>query len=104
MLSNNRFQEDLLSAGTVIQSEMGGRVTGGGPARGVCTHGGRVCGENRRPGAAHTGGLGRNLGDAPVCLGRAGRMAEGGVESRVRVASPKENGGRRAPSACLRGG
>ena len=29
MLSNG-FQEDLLSAGTVIQSEMGGRVAGEG--------------------------------------------------------------------------
>lgn len=51
MLSN-RFQEDLLSAGTVIQSEMGGQVAGGGQVRGVCTQGG----ENHSPGAAHTGG------------------------------------------------
>lgn len=98
MLSN-RFQEDLLSAGTVIQSEMGGRVAGGGQTRGVCMHGG----ENHRPEAAHTGRLGRNLGDAPVCLGGVGRMAEGGGESRVRVAFLKENGGRGAPSAWLRG-
>lgn len=106
MLSNG-FQEDLLSAGTVIQSEMGGRVAGEGQGE-VCecvlVMWAFVCGDNCSLGALTPAGLGRNLGDAPVRLGGVGRMAEGGGESRVRVASPKENGGRGTPSVGLQGG
>lgn len=108
MLSNG-FQEDLLSAGTVIQSEMGGRVAGEGQGE-VCERTAVVVGRGRSwavttvaQGRLTPEGLGRNLGDAPVHLGRARRMTGGG-ESRIRVASPKENGGRGAPSVGLQGG
>ena len=104
MLSSG-FQEDLLSAGTVIQSEMGGRVAGEGQGE-VCER--TAYGRSWAVTAAAQGrltpeGLGRNPGDALVHLGGAGRMTGGG-ESRIRVASPKENGGRGAPSVGLQGG
>lgn len=104
MLSSG-FQEDLLSAGTVIQSEMGGRVAGEGQGE-VCerTAYGRLWAVTAAAqGRLTPEGLGRNPGDALVRLGGAGRMTGGG-ESRIRVASPKENGGRGAPSVGLRGG
>lgn len=105
MLSNG-CQEDLLSAGTVIQSEMGGRVAGEGQGE-VCecvpVMWAVVCSDKCSLGALTPAGW-EETWVMLLCAWEEWEEWQKEEESHESGASPKENGGRGTPSVGPQGG